>query len=363
MSTIMLSCNNRKAKPRLLKGIHAMKYHFCSSLPVTTWTFLVYFHSEALITCILLGGTPYELVSGKVPNISHLKSFGCLMTILNTSNHLGKFEGKADEGFIVGYAAHSIQRLLKCNALHKADSDSECEMNNSDYAGKLLGFKASFEANATAETHLSQADLATSRNRVPAGKVDSAASVTDGPTDPSTPVFKPVDNDADHFPSWYLLRLQVNILSRYLLLMTPCKIPMSLLYEMEDNTPTIMTLAFSPPLIVEHFGVKSSLSISKGQPKTRSMVPRGLSFVLGSISDSDYCWFSGDRNQQLQKYVAAANCYGQAPFIRDANEKNLIQVLKIHTDENVADLLTKAFDGPRSHPSLDDEGGVEEIAL
>nr|GEU60294.1 putative ribonuclease H-like domain-containing protein [Tanacetum cinerariifolium] len=34
-------------------------------------------------------------------------------------------------------------------------------------------------------------------------------------------------------------------------------------------------------------------------------------------------------------------------FIRDANEKNLIQVLKIQTDENVADLLTKAFDGPR----------------
>ncbi|GJU08355.1 putative ribonuclease H-like domain-containing protein [Tanacetum coccineum] len=35
-------------------------------------------------------------------------------------------------------------------------------------------------------------------------------------------------------------------------------------------------------------------------------------------------------------------------FIRDANEKKLIQVLKIHTDDNVADLLTKAFDGPRS---------------
>ena len=34
-------------------------------------------------------------------------------------------------------------------------------------------------------------------------------------------------------------------------------------------------------------------------------------------------------------------------FIRDANEKNLIQVLKIHTDKNVVDLLTKAFDGPR----------------
>ncbi|GKB72630.1 hypothetical protein Tco_0934042 [Tanacetum coccineum] len=33
--------------------------------------------------------------------------------------------------------------------------------------------------------------------------------------------------------------------------------------------------------------------------------------------------------------------------VRDANEKKLIQVLKIHTDDNVADLLTKAFDGPR----------------
>ncbi|GKG30383.1 putative ribonuclease H-like domain-containing protein, partial [Tanacetum coccineum] len=32
---------------------------------------------------------------------------------------------------------------------------------------------------------------------------------------------------------------------------------------------------------------------------------------------------------------------------RDANEKHLIQVLKIHADENVVDLLTKAFDGPR----------------
>nr|GFB96582.1 putative ribonuclease H-like domain-containing protein [Tanacetum cinerariifolium] len=36
-------------------------------------------------------------------------------------------------------------------------------------------------------------------------------------------------------------------------------------------------------------------------------------------------------------------------FIRDAYEKNLIQVVKIYTDENVADLLTKAFDGPHFH--------------
>ncbi|GJS93823.1 putative ribonuclease H-like domain-containing protein [Tanacetum coccineum] len=34
-------------------------------------------------------------------------------------------------------------------------------------------------------------------------------------------------------------------------------------------------------------------------------------------------------------------------FIRDAYEKKLVQVLKIHTDDNVADLLTKAFDVSR----------------
>ncbi|GJY97977.1 putative ribonuclease H-like domain-containing protein [Tanacetum coccineum] len=31
-------------------------------------------------------------------------------------------------------------------------------------------------------------------------------------------------------------------------------------------------------------------------------------------------------------------------FIRDSNEKKLIQMIKIHTDKNVADLITKAFD-------------------
>ncbi|GKE49379.1 putative ribonuclease H-like domain-containing protein [Tanacetum coccineum] len=34
-------------------------------------------------------------------------------------------------------------------------------------------------------------------------------------------------------------------------------------------------------------------------------------------------------------------------FIRDSNEKKLIQMIKIHTDKNVADLLTKAFDVSR----------------
>nr|GEU75490.1 ribonuclease H-like domain, reverse transcriptase, RNA-dependent DNA polymerase [Tanacetum cinerariifolium] len=55
--------------------------------------------------------TPYELLSAKVPNIRHLKPFGCQVTILNTSNHLGKIKGKANDSFHVGYAAHSYTRF------------------------------------------------------------------------------------------------------------------------------------------------------------------------------------------------------------------------------------------------------------
>ncbi|GJV96903.1 putative ribonuclease H-like domain-containing protein [Tanacetum coccineum] len=81
-----------------------------SKLPTMFWT-------EAVSTaCYVLNRvsitnphnkTPYQLLSGKVPQIGHLKPFGCQVTILNTSDHLGKFEGKADEGYLVGYAPNS----------------------------------------------------------------------------------------------------------------------------------------------------------------------------------------------------------------------------------------------------------------
>nr|GFC13575.1 ribonuclease H-like domain-containing protein [Tanacetum cinerariifolium] len=36
-----------------------------------------------------------------------MRPFGCLVIILNTIDHLGKFNGKADEGFFVGYSLNS----------------------------------------------------------------------------------------------------------------------------------------------------------------------------------------------------------------------------------------------------------------
>nr|GEU96833.1 putative ribonuclease H-like domain-containing protein [Tanacetum cinerariifolium] len=51
--------------------------------------------------------TPYELFRGKTPAVSFMRPFGCHVTILNTLDHLGKFDGKADEGYFVGYSMNS----------------------------------------------------------------------------------------------------------------------------------------------------------------------------------------------------------------------------------------------------------------
>ncbi|GJR46664.1 putative ribonuclease H-like domain-containing protein, partial [Tanacetum coccineum] len=51
--------------------------------------------------------TPYELFRGRTLSLSFMRPFGCHVTILNTLDYLGKFDGKSDEGFFVGYSLNS----------------------------------------------------------------------------------------------------------------------------------------------------------------------------------------------------------------------------------------------------------------
>nr|GEV78035.1 retrovirus-related Pol polyprotein from transposon TNT 1-94 [Tanacetum cinerariifolium] len=51
--------------------------------------------------------TPYELFHGRTPALSFMRPFGCPVTILNTKDHIDKFDGKADEGFFIGYSLNS----------------------------------------------------------------------------------------------------------------------------------------------------------------------------------------------------------------------------------------------------------------
>ncbi|GJX40711.1 putative ribonuclease H-like domain-containing protein [Tanacetum coccineum] len=102
---------NRVAKRRNRTLIEAARTMLADSkLPTTFW-------AEAInIACYVKNRvlvvkphnkTPYELFHGRTPTLSFMRPFGCPVTILNIIDHLGKFDGKADEGFFVGYSLNS----------------------------------------------------------------------------------------------------------------------------------------------------------------------------------------------------------------------------------------------------------------
>ncbi|GKC90556.1 putative ribonuclease H-like domain-containing protein [Tanacetum coccineum] len=143
------------------------------------------------------------------------------------------------------------------------------------------------------------------------------------------------------------------------------------------------------PKVSHLHAVKRIFRYLKGQPKLSLWYPKDSPFDLEAYSVSDYAGASLDRKSTTE-YVAAASCCGQVlciqnqmldygynfmntkifidnesticivknpvfhsktkhieirhHFIRDSNEKKLIQMIKIHTDQNVSDFLTKAFD-------------------
>ncbi|GJX24266.1 putative ribonuclease H-like domain-containing protein [Tanacetum coccineum] len=77
-----------------------------SKLPTTFWVEAVNTACYVLNRVLVIkhhNKTPYELICGRPPLIDFMKPFGCPVTILNTREHLGKFDGKADEGYFVGY--------------------------------------------------------------------------------------------------------------------------------------------------------------------------------------------------------------------------------------------------------------------
>nr|GEW93658.1 hypothetical protein [Tanacetum cinerariifolium]GEW98892.1 hypothetical protein [Tanacetum cinerariifolium] len=147
------------------------------------------------------------------------------------------------------------------------------------------------------------------------------------------------------------------------------------------------------PKVLHLHVVKSIFRYLKGQPKLGLWYRRDSPFDLEAFSNSKYTGASLVRKSKTGEYVATANCYGQVlwiqnqmldygfnfmntkiyidnesticivkslvyhsltkqieirhHFIRDSYKKKLIQVIKIHTDHDVVDLLIKAFDVSR----------------
>nr|GEV74428.1 hypothetical protein [Tanacetum cinerariifolium] len=102
---------NGVAERRNRTLIEAARTMFADAkLPVTFWAKAVniacYVQNRVLVNKSQ-NKTPYELFNGRTPAIGFLKPFGCHVMILNTLDHLGKFEAKGDEGYFIGYSMSS----------------------------------------------------------------------------------------------------------------------------------------------------------------------------------------------------------------------------------------------------------------
>ncbi|GJY10989.1 hypothetical protein Tco_0379174 [Tanacetum coccineum] len=156
---------------------------------------------------------------------------------------------------------------------------------------------------------------------------------------------------------------------------------------LKDADVMCLVLILSQLKFQSFHAMKRIFRYLKGQPKLGLWYPKDSPFDLVAYTDSDYAGASLDRKSttggcqflgcrliswQCKKQTVVANSTTEAEyiaasiclknpvfhsktkhieirhhFIRDSNEKKLIQMIKIHTDQNVADLLTKAFDVSR----------------
>nr|GEV26610.1 putative ribonuclease H-like domain-containing protein [Tanacetum cinerariifolium] len=108
-----------------------------SKLPTTFWAEAVntacYVQNKVLVVKPH-NKTPYELLHGRTPALSFMRPFGYPVTVLNTKDHLGKFDGKTDKGFFVGYSLNSkafrvfnnITRIVGEN-LHISDDGNKVD--------------------------------------------------------------------------------------------------------------------------------------------------------------------------------------------------------------------------------------------
>ncbi|GJY59436.1 hypothetical protein Tco_0459328 [Tanacetum coccineum] len=299
---------------------------------------------------VAFGGSPK---GGKITGKSKIRT-GKLdfedVYFVKELNTLGKFEGKADEGFLVGYSVNS-----------KAFRFTIGNQTNGDCVGiegqKLMQGSWDWRKHPDHEYIL-----------LPLMPSNSLLSSSTQSSD---------DKDTDEIPGKG--DDDVINLSEWMIMKDDCSIKMLILLgqvqAMQVEVATVLNLQME---IVRYL---------KGIAHLGFGFLRDSPFDLEAFYDSDYarasldrksttggCQFLGKRliSWQCKKqtivanstteaeYVAAANCCGQVLWIQNQmldygfnfmntkiyidNESTICIVIKIHTDQNVADLLTKAFD-------------------
>ncbi|GJZ50886.1 ribonuclease H-like domain-containing protein [Tanacetum coccineum] len=192
----------------------------------------------------------YELFHGKTPTLSFMRPFGCPVTILNTIDHLVKFDGKADEGFFVGYSLNS--KAFRVFNSRTRIIEENFHISQDKYVGEILK-KFRFTEVKTAST----------------------------PMETQKPLLKDEDGEEVdvHMYRSMIGSLMYLTSSRPDIMFTVCA------YARYQVNPKVSHL----------HAVKRIFRYLKGQLKLGLWYPKDSSFDLVAYTDSDYAGASLDR--------------------------------------------------------------------
>nr|GEW33270.1 ribonuclease H-like domain-containing protein [Tanacetum cinerariifolium] len=309
-----------------------------SKLPTTFWAEAVntacYVQNRVLVVKPHFK-TPYELFRCRTPTISFMRPFGCHVTILNTLDHLGKFDGKSNEGFFVGYFTNNksfrvyntrnrkVEENLHINFLeNKPIIKGQYSMETGPSQDYIL--MPLWNDSSLFDTSLKDSDGDNKDNDGP-----SKESEIDNQERPNAKNNTKDVNTAR--PSINTARLNINIAS-----------PTVNIVRLSDDFFGAINDIGSLDRVEVDISIisiaKRIFRYLKGQPKLGLWYPRDSPFDLVSYTDSDYARASLDRKStsggcqflrcrliswQCKKqtlvatstteaeYVAVASCYGQ----------------------------------------------------
>ncbi|GJS46286.1 putative ribonuclease H-like domain-containing protein [Tanacetum coccineum] len=118
--------------------------------------------------------TPYELLFGHKPILSYIRPFGCHVTILNTLSPLGKFDGKSDEGFLVGYSVNSSKEVIDIDVQTEEAEELLVVSSTSRKAAvsENIATKKTHSSKKPSSTPISNGNLNTGNEQVTPGNIE-----------------------------------------------------------------------------------------------------------------------------------------------------------------------------------------------
>nr|GEV26721.1 hypothetical protein [Tanacetum cinerariifolium] len=349
--------------------------------------------------------TPYELFKGRPPALSFMRPFGCHVTILNTIDQLGKFDGKSDEGIFVGYSIISKAFRVYSTRTRKVDEhlyitflenkpmivgDGPKWLYDIDALSKLMNY-----APVPAGTHSNDFEDSDGHNKdkhgpsqasksdnqeIPNAKRSTKTVNIDGLVNTATPTYAdyPSDppmldlEDTRIFDDAYDDRdegaeADYNNLETTLVDLPHGKraIGTKWVYRYKRDQRGIVVRnkarlvaqghrqkeginhdeVFAPVARIEAISVKSaSTPMETHKPLSKDAAGTDVDVHLYRVVIGSLMYLTSSRPDIM---FATKHIEIRHHFIRDSYEKRLIEMVKIHTDYNVADLLIKAFDVTR----------------